>query len=216
MFGKKSRRRRGLHKHSGDPDRVNRVFAWLGILIVLLAVGYFAYDYHQSQLDAVAVPEPMSGSIESPTLPRPVPLTSPAAPAITPLDRLKIAAASNPEDANRWFELAVFHRKEKSYAEAKSTYRMALRLMPDDFFLNVSYRMFLIESGEEEVLTARLQDFQDKGEAVGVDWQIVRAALADRDGRKGDADTAWQTAVDSLPPKLIEALLEDPMLVGFR
>jgi len=185
--------------------------------VVLGAGAYFFYDYHQSEEAASVSVSPTATTTPNPSPVAP-PIPQPPAQEFTlsPLDRLKLAAASNPEDPNRWFELAVAHRTEKRYPESKSAYRMALRLMPDDFFLNVSYRMFLIESGEEEVLTAKLQDFQDKGEAVGADWQIVQAAMAVRNGKTPDAESVWQSATESLPAELVEALLKDPMLAGFR
>lgn len=215
MFGKKHRRRRGLQRHSGDPDRANRFFARLGILVLLGAAAYFIYDVTHSK-NTPEIGATSSALTSATSFPPENVSTSNPAPRVSTLDQLKIAAASNPEDPNRWFELAAIHRNEKRYPEAKSAYRMALRLMPDDFFLNVSYRMFLIESGEEEVLTARIQDFQNKGEEVGADWQIVQAAMAGQTGNRSEAGRIWQEAVSTLPPELVKALLEDPVLAGFR
>jgi len=203
-------------------DRVNLYFAILGVLVVLGAIGFILYEkqIQRTETEAPAVypgsAGASSGQGASGSAPEPSPLKPlVGAPSYDPVSRLRIEAATHPEDPLVWMQLASELRKQKRYEEAAPAYEMALRLVPDDFFLNVSHRMFLIESGEGKGLRDKLEQMEEDGTPLGPDWQIVKAVFLSKEGQFMEGSKLWDSATSDLPIKLLRALESDPLLTQF-
>jgi tetratricopeptide (TPR) repeat protein len=203
VFGQKKSRRG--HPRTSSAERANRFFALLGILVILGAGGYFCFDQMQSQSATLT-----AKALENPTS------ASHTVGIIDKLTRLRIDAASNPENPKIWLKLAMYLRQEGKYDNANSAYRMALRLMPEDFYINVSYRLFLVEIGESNVLEQQIQKFENSGELPPPDWKIIQAVLLMRAGNQLKAKRLWSESIESLPKTMVDALSKDTVLTGLQ